>query len=166
MSNGTTAAIVGEDAQFNGRFSGQDLDVQGRLEGEVEVKGRLRVGKQGRVKAKVKAAIVEIEGEFEGELRADALTLAESAKAKGTFVAKRLNVKEGAVLEGSINPAVAAPAAAPAGTTAIPAPGPAPASNAGGSPSATAPSASAPSGAAPSAGAPVQNKPEDGGKTP
>jgi cytoskeletal protein CcmA (bactofilin family) len=163
MSNGTTAAIVGEDAQFTGRFSGQDLDVQGRLEGEVEVKGRLRVGKQGRVKAKVKAAIVEIEGEFEGELRADALTLAESAKAKGTFVAKRLNVKEGAVLEGSINPA----AAPPAGTTAIsaPAPAPAPTSNAGGSPSATAPSASAPSGAAPSA-APVQNKPEDGGKTP
>jgi cytoskeletal protein CcmA (bactofilin family) len=144
MSNGTTA-IVGEDAQLTGRFSGQDLDVQGRLEGEVEVKGRFRVGKLGRVKAKVKAAVAEIDGEFEGELRADALTLTETAKAKGTFVAKRLNVREGAVLEGSINPA-----ATPAATAAIPAPGPAPASDAGGPPPATAP---------------AQNKPEDGGKT-
>ena len=104
MSNGTTAAFVGEDAQFSGRFSGQDLDVRGRLEGEVEVKGRLRIGKQGRVKAKVKAAVTEIEGEFEGELRSDALTLTETAKAKGTFVAKRLSVREGALLEGSVNP--------------------------------------------------------------
>jgi cytoskeletal protein CcmA (bactofilin family) len=146
MSNGTTAAIVGEDAQFTGRFSGQDLDVQGRLEGEVEVKGRLRIGKQGRVKAKVKATVVEIDGEFEGELRADALTLTETAKAKGTFVAKRLNVREGAVLEGSINPAAApaAPAVAP--------PGPAPTSDASGAPA--------------SAVAPGESKPGDGGKTP
>src|SRR5262245_5960108 len=98
MSNGTSPAIVGEDAQITGRFSGQDLTVFGRLEGEVDVKGRLRIGKQGRVKAKVKAASTEIEGDFEGELRTDALTLSETAKARGTFVAKRLNVKEGAVL--------------------------------------------------------------------
>jgi cytoskeletal protein CcmA (bactofilin family) len=143
MSNGTTTAIVGEDAQFSGRFSGHDLDVLGRLEGEVEIKGRLRVGKKGRVKAKVKAAVAEIDGEFEGELRADALTLTETARAKGTFVAKRLNVREGAVLEGAINPnAPAAP---------IPAPAPPPAVEAG----AGAPTA-----------APAESKPEDGGKTP
>ena len=142
MSNGTTTAIVGEDSQFTGRFSGQDLDVLGRLEGEVEVKGRLRVGKQGRVKARVKAAVVEIEGEFEGDLRSDTLTLTETARAKGTFVSKRLNVREGAVLEGAINPSVAQPAPAPA-----PAPEPTPTPD---SPAA----------------APAETKNEDGGKTP
>ena len=150
MSNGTKAAILGEDAQFSGRFSGQDLDVLGRLEGDVEVKGRLHIGKQGRVKAKVKAAVTEIEGEFEGELRSDSLTLTETAKARGTFLAKRLCVREGALLEGSINPG-AAQAPAPA----IVAGGPTPAGESG--------------GAAPSPGAtPAQaeTKPEDGGKTP
>jgi cytoskeletal protein CcmA (bactofilin family) len=144
MSNGTTAAIVGEDSQFTGRFSGHDLDVLGRLEGEVEVKGRLRVGKQGRVKARVKAAVVEIEGEFEGDLRADTLTLTETARAQGTFVSKRLNVREGAVLEGAINPSVAQPA---------PTPSPAPAAEA--TPRPEWPAA-----------APAETKHEDGGKTP
>jgi cytoskeletal protein CcmA (bactofilin family) len=148
MSNGTTAAIVGEDAQFSGRFSGQELEVLGRLEGEVELKGRLRIGKQGRVKAKVKAAVVEVEGEFEGELRADALTLSETAKAKGTFLAKRLNVREGAVLEGAINPASAAPSTAPAPA----AQQAAPQANAG-----------AAAAAEPSA---AEAKPGDGGQTP
>jgi cytoskeletal protein CcmA (bactofilin family) len=146
MSNGTTTAIVGEDAQLSGRFTGQDLDVLGRLEGDVEVKGRLRVGKQGRVKAKVKAAVVEIEGEFEGELRSDMLTLTETAKAKGTFVAKRLNVREGAVLEGAINPN--APPPAP-----VPGPGPTPPGN-------------SVEGATTVASTPAEPKPEDGGKTP
>jgi cytoskeletal protein CcmA (bactofilin family) len=150
MSNGTTAAIVGADAQFSGRFSGQDLDVLGQLEGEVEVKGRLRIGKQGRVKARVKAAVTEIEGEFEGELRSDALTLTETAKARGTFVAKRLNVREGALLEGSINPGATAVPTAP-----TPAPGPAHA-GAGGS-------AQTPAGGTE---APPATSPEGGGKTP
>ncbi len=149
MANGTTAAIVGEDAQFSGRVSGQDLDVLGRLEGEVEIKGRLRIGKQGRVKAKVKAAVVEIEGEFEGELQTDALTLAETAKARGIFLAKRLNVREGAVLEGAINPASAATAHPPASAQAPPTPAPTPA------PPATPTPAPAP-----------ETKTEDGGKTP
>jgi cytoskeletal protein CcmA (bactofilin family) len=148
MSNGTTTAMVGEDAQFSGRFSGQDLDVQGRLEGEVEIKGRLRIGKQGRVKARVKAAVVEIDGEFEGEVRSDTLTLTETAKAKGTFVAKRLNVREGAVLEGAVNPSAA---------QAAPAPVPGPSSPANPEGGATAPGSPAASAA---------TKPGDGGTTP
>jgi len=153
MSNGTTAAIVGEDAQFSGRFSGQDLTVFGRLEGEVELKGRLRVGKQGRVKAKVKAASTEIEGDFEGEVRTDALTLAETARARGIFVAKRLNVREGAVLEGSVNP-VAGPGAAPPVSVTPPA---APAAAGPG------PATAAPAG---TSGGAQEAKPEPGGKTP
>ena len=160
MSSETKAAIVGEDAQFSGRFSGQDLDVLGRLEGDVEVKGRLRVGKQGRVKAKAKAAVIEIEGEFEGELRADALTLTETARAKGTFVAKRLNVREGAVLEGSINPAgpqAPTPASGQASVTTPPAAVPSP-------PTATPVTTPPPDATAAGATPALPNKPEDGGK--
>jgi cytoskeletal protein CcmA (bactofilin family) len=55
------------------------------------------------VKAVVKAKAVEIEGEFEGEVRAESLRLAPTARARGTFVAKRLVIEEGAVFHGAVN---------------------------------------------------------------
>jgi cytoskeletal protein CcmA (bactofilin family) len=97
-------AVFGAEEVFSGTLRGQDLTVYGGFDGEVELKGRLRVARQGRVKAKVKAAAVDVEGEFEGEIRTETLTLAETARARGTFVAKRLSVKEGALIEGAVNP--------------------------------------------------------------
>jgi cytoskeletal protein CcmA (bactofilin family) len=136
-------AVVGEEASLSGKFKGQDLVVLGRLDGDLELRGRLRVGPKGSVHATVRAAAIEVEGEVEGELRSDALSLLPTARVRGTFVAKRLSVQEGAVVEGSINPASArAPEPAPA-----PAPPPTP-------PSAAAPAPAA--GAAP----PSEPKPE------
>ena len=167
MSNGTSPAVVGEDARITGRFNGQDLVVFGQLEGEVELKGRLRVGKQGRVKAKVKAAATEIEGDFEGEVRTDALTLTETARARGTFVAKRLDVREGAVLEGSVNPAGSAAAGSTAPPKPAPEPGPPPAPVSSAAAAPAPPAGPAPAGTPPATGGSgPENKPGDGGKTP
>jgi cytoskeletal protein CcmA (bactofilin family) len=107
---------VGEGAVLAGKVRGQDLTVLGAVEGELQLEGRLHVGKSGRVAARVRATDVVVEGEIEGDVRASSLTLGETARARGTFVAKRLVVKEGALLEGSINPASAAlePPKAPA----------------------------------------------------
>jgi cytoskeletal protein CcmA (bactofilin family) len=169
MANPTTAT-VGEDAAFTGRFTGQDLVVLGRLEGDVELKGSFRVGKQGHVKAKVGAVTVEIEGEFEGEVRADTLSLSDTARAKGTFIAKRLNVREGAILEGAVNPTGPKPAAAPVTAPAKPAapvpaaPTPAPVPTTSTTP-ATPSSSAAPSSPGPTSGAPGASgppKPEGG----
>ena len=95
---------VGEGAVLAGKVKGQNLSVLGSLEGEVHLEGRLSVGPKGRVSARVRAAEVLVEGEIEGDVRTESLTLAETAKARGTFVAKRLVVKEGAVVEGAVNP--------------------------------------------------------------
>ena len=105
--------IVGEGAVLSGKVKGQNLSVLGTLEGEVTLSGRLSVGAQGKVAARVLAVEVVVEGAIEGDVRADSLTFAETAKAKGTFVAKRLVVKEGAVVEGAINPAGSSPEPAP-----------------------------------------------------
>jgi cytoskeletal protein CcmA (bactofilin family) len=96
--------VLGAGASLIGKIRGQDLKVLGSLEGELHLEGTLHVGPQGRVAARVRAGAVVVEGEIEGDVRAASLTLGETARARGTFVAKRLLVKEGAVVEGSINP--------------------------------------------------------------
>jgi cytoskeletal protein CcmA (bactofilin family) len=113
-------AAIGEESSFSGKFKGQDLVVLGRFEGEIEVRGRLRVGAKGHAKANVRAATVEVEGELDGDVRCESLSLLPTARVRGTLTAKRLAVQEGALVEGSINPASARPADPP------PAPAPAP----------------------------------------
>jgi cytoskeletal protein CcmA (bactofilin family) len=105
-------STLSADLNVTGTISGQDLDVLGHFEGELRLAGKLRTGGASRVKAVVKAKSVEIEGEFEGEVRADSLHLAPTARARGTFVATRLVIEEGAVFHGAVNreqPASAAP---------------------------------------------------------
>jgi cytoskeletal protein CcmA (bactofilin family) len=104
-------ATVGEGAILTGKVRGKSLTVLGRVEGELQLEGRLQVGAGGRVAGKVRAGEVVVEGEIDGEVSASALTLSETARARGTFVAKRLVVKEGAVVEGTFNPVTAAPEA-------------------------------------------------------
>jgi cytoskeletal protein CcmA (bactofilin family) len=98
------AATIGEGAAFSGKVRGHSLTVLGTVEGEMQLEGRLHVGVSGRVNAKVRAGEVVVEGQIDGEVTAAALTLTETARARGTFVAKRLVVREGATVEGAFNP--------------------------------------------------------------
>ena len=112
-ATGGRESTLSADLNVTGTISGQDLDVLGHFEGELRLAGKLRTGGASHVKAVVKAKAVEIEGEFEGEVRADSLHLAPTARARGTFVAKRLVIEEGAVFHGAVNreqPASSAPA--------------------------------------------------------
>lgn len=96
-------STLSADVFVTGTISGQDLAVLGRFEGELRLAGQLRTGGSSQVKAVVKARAVEIEGEFEGEVRAQSLRLTPTARARGTFVADRLVVEEGAVVHGAVN---------------------------------------------------------------
>ena len=98
------AATIGEGAAFTGKVRGHSLTVLGTVEGEMQLEGRLHVGVSGKVNAKVRASEVVVEGQIDGEVTAAALTLTETARARGTFVAKRLVVREGATVEGAFNP--------------------------------------------------------------
>jgi cytoskeletal protein CcmA (bactofilin family) len=102
-ANPTRESTLSADLNVTGTIAGQDLAVLGQFEGELHLSGQLRTGGSSRVKAVVKAKSVEIEGEFEGEVRAESLRLAPTARARGTFVAKRLVIEEGAVFHGAVN---------------------------------------------------------------
>jgi cytoskeletal protein CcmA (bactofilin family) len=88
--------------------SGHDLIVLGSLEGDLRLSGRLHIAAGSRLRAKVQATVVELDGDFEGEVRAETLRVSASARAKGVFVAERISIAEGAFLEGDVQ-APAAP---------------------------------------------------------
>ncbi len=113
-------AYVAEDADFQGRWTGDELVVQGRIDGQLSLAGWLRIGRSGRVEGSVRARSVEVGGAFAGEIRAQLIVFGETAHAEGTFVSERLIIKEGAVIDGSfeeppapaVQPLPARPAAA------------------------------------------------------
>lgn len=121
-------SVLSEDASLSGRITGQDLTVLGGFDGEITVRGRLRIGPNAKVNAKVKAESVELEGQFDGEIRTKALSVAPSARARGLFLADRLAIREGAVVEGAFNLAMesdARPDAKPEAAAVVVAPPPA-----------------------------------------
>ena len=79
------------------------MDVHGAFDGELELSGRVRLAAGCKVKARVRADLVEIEGDFEGEVRAKTLRVGQSARARGLFFSDRMAVAEGATLEGGVN---------------------------------------------------------------
>jgi cytoskeletal protein CcmA (bactofilin family) len=101
--NAHDVSVLGEDTALSGRIKGQDLMILGAFEGELMLTGRLHLGPKARVKAKVRATEVEIEGAFEGEIRSKALAFAPTAQARGLFLADRLGIREGALVEGAFN---------------------------------------------------------------
>jgi cytoskeletal protein CcmA (bactofilin family) len=95
-------AVVDRHTTVSGTLSGQDLVILGSLEGQLTLSGRLHVAAGSRLKARVQAAEVALDGEFEGELRADTLRVAATARASGVFVIGRISIEEGAVLDGDV----------------------------------------------------------------
>jgi cytoskeletal protein CcmA (bactofilin family) len=94
--------VVDAQAQLEGKLSGKDAAIHGRVRGEIAISGRLLIGEEGRVHASVTADAVEIAGQLEGDVQARAVTLRETARVKGKVDAQALVVKEGAWLSGPV----------------------------------------------------------------
>jgi cytoskeletal protein CcmA (bactofilin family) len=94
--------LVDAQAQIEGKLTGKDAAVHGRVRGEIALTGRLLIGEDGKVHASVSAESVEIAGLLEGDVRAKSVTLRESARVKGRVEAQALVVREGAFLTGPV----------------------------------------------------------------
>lgn len=114
--------LVDAQAQIEGKLSGKDASVHGRVRGEIALTGRLLIGEEGRVHASVAADVVEVAGQLEGDVRARSVTLRETARVKGRVDAQSLVVREGAWLSG---PVASGEALTRAATAAAPPPAPA-----------------------------------------
>lgn len=79
------------------------IHVDGRAEGELRVSGDIEVASGAKVKAFLEASNVTIKGDVEGTLNArDKLVLGKNAKMSGDVTVRRLQIEDGASLNGHV----------------------------------------------------------------
>lgn len=99
-------AHIGKSVVIKGELSGsEDLYVDGQVEGSIELRGNsLTVGPNGRIKARISAKNIAIQGSVEGAVNAtDRVELRKTAVVNGDIMTQRISVEEGAFFKGKID---------------------------------------------------------------
>jgi len=99
-------ATIGQSIVFKGELTGdEDLEIEGQVDGQVELANhQLTVGANGLLKAQVNAKSIIVIGQVIGDLSAtERIEIQATGVVQGNLRAPRLNVQEGAVLNGSID---------------------------------------------------------------
>jgi cytoskeletal protein CcmA (bactofilin family) len=96
--------FIGKNLSINGKLSGSgDVVVLGKLEGECDLKGELKVAQPAKIIGQIKADILSISGHVDGTVHASTkIVLENTAKLTGKLHTSKLAVVEGAVLDGEI----------------------------------------------------------------
>ena len=112
-------ATIGSSILVKGDLSGEEhLLIQGRVEGQITLDGNdLTIGSRGRVKADVHAKVISVEGEVRGNLFGEEkIVIRKTGNVKGSLVAPRVSLEDGATFKGSIDMGVKPVPEKPAGT--------------------------------------------------
>ena len=79
------------------------IHADGRVEGEIRVTGNIDVASGANVKALLEGANVNLKGQVEGMVTArDKLTLGKNARLSGDIQVRRLQIDDGATLNGHV----------------------------------------------------------------
>lgn len=102
--DGLRRFTMGPNDSLEGKLTYEGhVHVDGRAEGELHVTGNIDVASSAKVKALLEAANVTIKGEVEGALNArDKLILGKNAKLSGDITVRRLQIEDGASLNGHV----------------------------------------------------------------
>ena len=99
-------ATIGPSITIKGEVSGnEDLLIQGRVEGSIDLKERaVTVGPDGKVNADIDGRVVTVEGRVEGNLQAlEQVILKSSARVQGDIKAPRVVLEDGASFRGMVD---------------------------------------------------------------
>jgi cytoskeletal protein CcmA (bactofilin family) len=105
---GQNAAIdvvsLGADDVLQGRLDVQgDLKIAGKVEGELRASGNVTIDATARVEASIDGSNVTVRGDVTGSVTAARrLTLAGKGRLNGDVRVSRLNVEDGATLNGNV----------------------------------------------------------------
>ncbi|HSC13814.1 MAG TPA: polymer-forming cytoskeletal protein [Gammaproteobacteria bacterium] len=99
-------SVLGPTLTFRGGelSSDEDLIIEGTVEGKIAHQSHhLTIGKNGKVKANVRARLITVYGTVEGDLHGDeGVQITATAHVIGNVVAPRVSLEPGARFEGSI----------------------------------------------------------------
>ncbi len=101
----TEEKILDVDARMQGSLTFKDpvnLRINGKFEGDLETRGNLTIGQTAQVIADIVGDNIVIGGKIKGRITAkERLTLLPTAIVEGDIYTAKLNITEGAILEGS-----------------------------------------------------------------
>jgi len=98
-------SLIGAKLVLDGKVTGQEnVVVEGRVRGEIDLESDLRVGPRGAIEARVHAKTVTVEGAVSGDISADnRVELLSTATVEGNIRAPSIVVAEGAKFRGSVD---------------------------------------------------------------
>jgi len=118
-ASGSTS-LLSKKVNIVGEIEGnEDLHVEGRFKGAINITGNIFVGQTGVVEADIEADNIVIQGKIHGNVLArKQLEIQSLGDLIGDCSAQSINIKEGAVFEGRSK--MARPTASPPGTKGSP----------------------------------------------
>ena len=95
--------IINEGTLIRGDIvANGDIRIDGELVGNIEAKGRLVIGPNGKVDGEVNCNNIEVSGYIKGKVNvSEMLTMKASAKVSGDIVAGKLSVEPGSLFTGT-----------------------------------------------------------------
>src|SRR5262245_45674596 len=113
-----TANSIGRTTIIRGSVRGDgDLEIQGRVDGNVSVTGELVIGDGALIKSSVSARRVVVRGAIAGDVTAEGSVVLESgARVVGDLGAPQIGIRPGALVRGNVSTGGASPGRARATT--------------------------------------------------
>ena len=96
--------IISASTSVKGRVHGQeDIEVFGRVEGQIDIEGQLTIDAKGRVDANIQATVVTVHGVLVGDtVASQSIYLDASAKVVGDLNAPSIVIEDGARIRGQV----------------------------------------------------------------
>jgi cytoskeletal protein CcmA (bactofilin family) len=97
-------SYFGKNLMIKGRVSGNgNVIILGGLDGEFDLRGRVKVAQSAKIKGEVKADVISVNGSVQGILNAkERIHLDQTARIEGQITTPRLSISEGASFDGEI----------------------------------------------------------------
>ena len=97
-------SYFGKNLMIKGRISGNgNVIILGGLDGEFNLRGRVKIAQPAKIKGEVKADVISVNGNVQGKLAAQQrLHLDQTARIEGQISTPKLSIAEGASFNGEI----------------------------------------------------------------